>query len=159
MKTASWLGFFSIVLIGTAAWFTQQPDSARASLPPAASPTVAIPSSVTPDPATPYFDAGFHEGEAGLSPSARAGREIWFKATAGNARFHTYTFQQRVTALIDWFGVLRGDRRDGIKGARLTLFSAAHITIPILPDQHPATWSRPGALAVGLSAWPLFSGR
>jgi len=58
-----------------------------------------------------HTDAGFHDAEAGLSPSARAGREIWFKATAGNARFHTYTFQQRVTALIDWFAVLRGDRR------------------------------------------------
>ncbi|MBI2784753.1 MAG: cytochrome c [Gammaproteobacteria bacterium] len=59
-----------------------------------------------------YTDAGFHDAEAGLSPSARAGREIWFKATAGNARFHTYTFQQRITALIDWYGVLRGDRRN-----------------------------------------------
>jgi mono/diheme cytochrome c family protein len=62
---------------------------------------------------SPYTDAGFQLGEEGLTPSARAGREIWFKATAGNARFHTYTFQQRITALIDWYGVLRTDRRDG----------------------------------------------
>jgi hypothetical protein len=61
---------------------------------------------------SPYSDAGFHEAEAGLSPSARAGREIWYKATAGNDRFHTYTFQQRVTVLIDWGRILRSDRRD-----------------------------------------------
>jgi hypothetical protein len=57
---------------------------------------------------------GFYAGEAGLDPSARAGREIWYKATAGNSRFHTYTFQQRIGVLIDWFRVLnskeRGDR-------------------------------------------------
>jgi cytochrome c1 len=61
---------------------------------------------------TQYPEEGFYQGEEGLSPSARAGREIWYKATAGNARFHTYTFQQRITALIDWFGVLRTDQRD-----------------------------------------------
>jgi mono/diheme cytochrome c family protein len=120
MKTSTWLGFFSIAAVATLAWLTQQPDAARATLPPppvaeAAAVPTAIPESATPampDAASPYSDAGFHEAETGLTPSARAGREIWFKATAGNARFHTYTFQQRVTALIDWFGVLRGDRRD-----------------------------------------------
>ena len=59
-----------------------------------------------------YPDAGFRLGEAGLTPEQRAGREIWYKATAGNARFHTYTFQQRVGVLIDWGRVLRTDRRD-----------------------------------------------
>ncbi len=58
--------------------------------------------------------SGFYDGEPGLSPSERAGREIWYKATAGNARFHTYVFQQRVGVLIDWYRVLnasdRGDR-------------------------------------------------
>jgi hypothetical protein len=58
--------------------------------------------------------SGFYEGEAGLTPAERAGREIWYKATAGNARFHTYVFQQRVGVLIDWHRVLnakeRGDR-------------------------------------------------
>jgi hypothetical protein len=57
---------------------------------------------------------GFYQGEAGLDASARAGREIWYKATAGNSRFHTYTFQQRIGVLIDWYRVLnskeRGDR-------------------------------------------------
>jgi hypothetical protein len=60
----------------------------------------------------PYTDTGFHEGEAQLDPSQRAGREIWFKATAGNDRFHTYTFQQRSAVLIDWYRVLRSDQRD-----------------------------------------------
>jgi hypothetical protein len=54
---------------------------------------------------------GFYEGEAGMSPSERAGREIWYKATAGNARFHTYTLQQRLGILIDWYRVLRSDER------------------------------------------------
>ncbi|HZA94650.1 MAG TPA: hypothetical protein VE421_00835, partial [Burkholderiaceae bacterium] len=36
---------------------------------------------------------GFYLGEAQLTASERAGREIWYKATAGNARFHTYVFQ------------------------------------------------------------------
>ncbi|HZP88392.1 MAG TPA: hypothetical protein VFB54_16390 [Burkholderiales bacterium] len=58
-----------------------------------------------------YRDVGFREGEATLSPSARAGREIWYRATAGNARFHTYVFQQRIGTTIDWFRVLRSDRR------------------------------------------------
>ena len=61
---------------------------------------------------SPYTDAGFHEGEAGLNPSQRAGREIWYKATAGNDRFHTYVFQQRIGVLIDWFRVLGADARD-----------------------------------------------
>ena len=47
-----------------------------------------------------------------MSPSERAGREIWYKATAGNARFHTYVFQQRIGVLIDWYRVLRADQRD-----------------------------------------------
>ncbi len=57
-------------------------------------------------------DPGFYAGEAGMNPSERAGREIWYKATAGNARFHTYAFQQRVGVLIDWFRVLRRKRAD-----------------------------------------------
>ena len=58
-----------------------------------------------------YSDAGFHAAAADLSPSERAGREIWYKATAGNDRFHTYVFQQRMGVLIDWWRVLRADKR------------------------------------------------
>ncbi|MCB1957335.1 MAG: cytochrome c [Rhodocyclaceae bacterium] len=46
-----------------------------------------------------------------MNPSECAGRLIWFKATAGNERFHTYVFQQRVGVMIDWFRVLRSDQR------------------------------------------------
>lgn len=75
--------------------------------PPEAAPAVAG----APPAATPavYVDDGFRLGEAGLTPAERAGREIWYKATAGNDRFHTYAFQQRVGVLIDWYRVLRGD--------------------------------------------------
>jgi len=64
-----------------------------------------------PSSAATYDDSGFRLGEANLSPSARAGREIWYKATAGNDRFHTYVFQQRVGVVIDWYRVLRTDER------------------------------------------------
>ncbi len=64
-----------------------------------------------PTPVT-YSDAGFHAGAADLTPQERAGREIWYKATAGNDRFHTYVFQQRMGVLIDWWRVLRADKRD-----------------------------------------------
>lgn len=70
--------------------------------------------SAPPESAAPADDPGFYLGETGLNASERAGREIWYKATAGNSRFHTYTFQQRVGVLIDWYRVLnteeRGDR-------------------------------------------------
>lgn len=82
------------------------PAVPNAAAPTAADPQVTNPTAVPPD------GVGFQAGEAGLSPSARAGREIWFKATAGNERFHTYTFQQRVGVLIDWYRVLRGDQRE-----------------------------------------------
>ncbi|HRP71703.1 MAG TPA: hypothetical protein PK743_03585 [Luteimonas sp.] len=73
---------------------------------PAAAGGVAANASAGPDRAS-----GFYDGEAGLSPAERVGREIWYKATAGNARFHTYVFQQRVGILVDWFRVLRADQR------------------------------------------------
>jgi hypothetical protein len=57
-------------------------------------------------------DAGFRAGEAGLTQSERAGREIWFYATGGNGRFHTYTFQQRLGVLIDWYRVLKTESRE-----------------------------------------------
>ncbi|MGH8605755.1 MAG: cytochrome c, partial [Gammaproteobacteria bacterium] len=59
-----------------------------------------------------YNEDGFHAGASGLSESEKAGREIWFKATAGNDRFHTYVFQQRIGVLIDWFRVLNSKARD-----------------------------------------------
>ena len=58
------------------------------------------------------FSPGFAAGEAGLTPAERAGREIWFFATAGNDRFHTYVFPQRLGAAIDWYGILNAEGRD-----------------------------------------------
>ncbi len=80
--------------------------------PPAPLPITAAPTPAAPEDNTPYSESGFHQGETGLTPSERAGREIWYKATAGNDRFHTYVFQQRIGVLIDWFKVLRTDERD-----------------------------------------------
>jgi len=57
----------------------------------------------------PYFEACAREG---LNDSECAGRLIWFKATAGNERFNTYVFQQRIGVMIDWYRVLRSDQRD-----------------------------------------------
>ena len=75
-------------------------------VPASSEPTGAIQSAVN------YDDAGFREGEVGLTPSERAGREIWYKAAAGNDRFHTYVFQQRIGVLIDWFRVLQSAARN-----------------------------------------------
>ncbi|MDP2027340.1 cytochrome c [Sulfuriferula sp.] len=114
-KPVRWIAVCVIAGFAVALWFSQLAHEARATLPPnqpAPSATVPPEATALPAAATPYNDAAFHAAETGLSPGARAGREIWFKATAGNARFHTYTFQQRITALIDWYGVLRGDQRD-----------------------------------------------
>lgn len=59
---------------------------------------------------------GFYESAGTLNTSERVGREIWYKATAGNARFHTYTFQQRIGVLVDWYRVLNTkERRDRFK--------------------------------------------
>ena len=75
-------------------------------------PLVVLLNVATSQPASPPpLDAGFHAGAQGLTPSQRAGREIWFKATAGNDRFHTYVFQQRLGVLIDWNRVLKSSGR------------------------------------------------
>jgi mono/diheme cytochrome c family protein len=54
---------------------------------------------------------GFAAGEARLSPSERAGREIWFFATAFNDRFYTYTYPQRLGGAIDWHLILAAKRK------------------------------------------------
>jgi hypothetical protein len=68
-----------------------------------------VPEASAVDQDAPYTEACAREG---LSPSACVGRLIWYKATGGNDRFHTYTFQQRIGVLVDWFRVLRSDQRD-----------------------------------------------
>jgi hypothetical protein len=89
----------------------QHGGTARAQTVPAhaPAPTKALPEVSVVDQDAPYREACAREG---LSESECVGRLIWFKATAGNARFHTYTFQQRIGVLVDWFRVLRADQRD-----------------------------------------------
>jgi len=67
---------------------------------------------LSPATAQEYKDDGFATAEAGLPPAELAGAEIWYKATAGSARFSTYTFQQRLGVLIDWYRVLRADQQN-----------------------------------------------
>lgn len=87
----------------------QRPAAATAAITaqPASVPAAEAPAAPKSQPDS----SGFYDGEAGLTPAERAGREIWYKATAGNARFHSYVFQQRIGILVDWFRVLRADRR------------------------------------------------
>ncbi len=68
-----------------------------------------VPEASIVDQDAPYVEACAREG---LSDSACVGRLIWYKATGGNDRFHTYTFQQRIGVLVDWYRVLRSDQRD-----------------------------------------------
>jgi hypothetical protein len=75
----------------------------------ASSPGTPLPEVSAVDQDAPYHEACAREG---LNESECVGRLIWFKATGGNERFHTYTFQQRVGVLVDWFRVLRADQRD-----------------------------------------------
>jgi hypothetical protein len=88
--------------------------SVTAQKPPEAAPPPAEAAAATADKPVheqdvPYLEACAREG---LNRSECVGRLIWFKATAGNDRFHTYVFPQRVGVLIDWFRVLRSDQRD-----------------------------------------------
>ena len=95
--------------IGVAAVSQDKPTAWVVAQAPATAPSVPaapIAGKSTPD------HPGFYAGEAILTPSERAGREIWYKATAGNARFHTYVFQQRVNVLIDWYRVLNANERN-----------------------------------------------
>jgi hypothetical protein len=47
-----------------------------------------------------------------LTPSEWVGKEIWYKATAGNKRYHTYAAEQRMGVLMDWYRVFNADERD-----------------------------------------------
>ena len=58
-----------------------------------------------------YEDPGFCSTYEGLTPSERAGCQIWFYATADNDRFHTCVFQQRLGVMIGWYRVLNTKER------------------------------------------------
>jgi hypothetical protein len=92
--------------------FAAVPQGRRAETPAIAAQAAPPPPAATAAPAALQDNPGFYAGEAGLNASERAGREIWYKATAGNARFHTYVFQQRIGVLVDWYRVLRSDQRE-----------------------------------------------
>ncbi|MGE5793957.1 MAG: cytochrome c [Bacteroidota bacterium] len=112
MKPAAFV--VATLALGAAALAASLEPDARAPLVVAQAPAAAPPAAIAKPaaPAKPLPDnPGFYAGEAGLTPAEIAGREIWYKATAGNARFHTYVFQQRVGVLVDWFRVLRADQR------------------------------------------------
>src|SRR6185437_9911558 len=48
-----------------------------------------------------------------LTDSQKLGREIWYNATAGNFRFHSYTFPQRIlSGNIKWGKFLDSKERD-----------------------------------------------
>ncbi len=55
---------------------------------------------------------GYAAGDTQYDPSARAGREIWFFATAFNHRFFTYGYPQRLGAAVDWYRVLNAQGHD-----------------------------------------------
>ena len=57
---------------------------------------------------------GYAAGDAHLNPSERAGREIWFYATAFNDRFYTYSYPQRLGAAIDWYRVLAAKNKSDL---------------------------------------------
>ena len=114
MRSALITAVLAVAMLGALTALEHQPEQAHALVAeaPPSSPAPDAIADAALDPAAAYPDDGFRLGEAGLTPEQRAGREIWYKATAGNDRFHTYTFQQRVGVLNDWGRILRGDRRD-----------------------------------------------
>lgn len=57
---------------------------------------------------------GYAAGDAPYTPSERAGREIWFFATAFNDRFFTYSYPQRLGAAIDWYLMLGAPNRQDL---------------------------------------------
>jgi len=57
---------------------------------------------------------GYAASDSQFSQSARAGREIWFFATAFNDRFYTYSYPQRLGGGIDWFRILGANKKSDL---------------------------------------------
>jgi hypothetical protein len=67
------------------------------------------------------LNPGYAAQDSRYNPSERAGREIWFFATAFNDRFFTYSYPQRLGAAIDWFKILSAkNKRDLFRGWGIT---------------------------------------
>ena len=113
MKPALLAAFAVSVMAGTGFILLHEPPVADAHAENAPAVAVAASAQTLPEASVVEQDAPYHEACAreGLNESECIGRLIWFKATAGNDRFHTYTFQQRIGVLVDWFRVLRADQR------------------------------------------------
>ena len=63
------------------------------------------------------LNPGYAAQDSRYNPAERAGREIWFFATAFNDRFYTYSYPQRLGAAIDWYKVLAAkNKRDLFQG-------------------------------------------
>lgn len=58
----------------------------------------------------PYLQ-GFGYEDQGLSDGAKIGRRVWYFATAGNARHHTYVLQQKLGLLADYYAVFGSHNR------------------------------------------------
>jgi len=109
MKTSTWLGILSISALAMLAWLTHHP---RPRAPRCRRNTGLVQSVATasePQPARRIATPVSTKPRRCRSRRARA--RIWL-GHRRHARFHTYTFQQRITALIDWYGVLRSEARD-----------------------------------------------
>jgi hypothetical protein len=75
--------------------------------------TLADPSTITGDALKESLLAPCKKnGDIDLNESQRAGCQIWFFATAGNARFYAYAFPQRLGTYPDWYRVLNSRERD-----------------------------------------------
>jgi len=116
MKPAVYAGLAGSVLLVLVAVFSNFGRATSAAVPAVTVATTA-PTLLTAHgagSAAGFDEAGFYANAATLSDSERAGREIWYKATAGDARFYMYTLPQRIGVYIDWYRVLnakeRGDR-------------------------------------------------
>ncbi|MBL8699114.1 MAG: cytochrome c [Alphaproteobacteria bacterium] len=88
MRQAFWLRFFAAIALTLGVAVAGTPAAAQSSL-----------------------SAGYAAGDARLTPAERAGKEIWFFATAFNDRFFTYSYPQRLGATIDWYKILGAPNR------------------------------------------------
>ena len=79
---------------------------------------VAFAALASPAAAQSSLSPGYAAGDAKFNAAERAGREIWFFATAFNDRFYTYSYAQRLGGGIDWFRVLAA-KREGRSVPRL----------------------------------------
>ncbi|PTQ83323.1 hypothetical protein C8R21_1019 [Nitrosospira multiformis] len=107
MKKTHVLARIILLLVGAILPGHAMPNDGRLRL------TSAQPSGASAMKVWPRADtSGFYAAASGLTASERAGREIWYKATAGNSRFYTYVFPQRLNVQVDWYRVLNAHEHE-----------------------------------------------